>query len=258
MRNRSTLSALCASLRPAPFVWRHGLLAVALAASTPVWADGGVVLDAGASDAGAADAGLVVDAGAADGGLVADAGDADAGLALDAGAADGGLVADAGEVVDAGEVDAGHTDAGVVVDAGITPACEERCDGNTLVYCDGDIEASLVCADVDGSCAMLSAEWGLDCVLGQGDACSPGYANGRSRCAAGLTCVEDVCAPCPDGDCSSVYPEAPEVPSASGADVVIDNSNDDVFGCLNLDSLLNPVVPFAAVLFVWRRRRRRR
>ena len=175
--------------------------------------------DAGTSDAGSASAGTS-DAGSADSGT-SDAGSADAGTS-DAGSADAGT-SDAGSVdagtSDAGSVDAGTSDAGNT-DAGVAPTCIERCEaGDTLVYCDGDAEQRLTCAELNASCGPLNTTWGLDCLLPEGAPCEPGYADGASRCnpAANLFCDVDTCARCEPGQvCETRFPDAPAASATSG------------------------------------------
>jgi hypothetical protein len=171
---------------------------------------------------------------------------------------------------DAGTDDAGADDAGAVVDAGAADdagaepdACELRCDGDVLHYCDGESPATLDCATLGASCGLLDDEWGLDCVLAQGSTCDPGYADGSSRCGDGCcACLEED----PD-DCAA--PESEWACAATGDDRCIERPAPDdpflvgtggnstatattCFGCAGFDPF------FAALLFGLGLRARRR
>jgi hypothetical protein len=177
-------------------------------------------------------------------------------------AQDGGIDAgvDAGSVVDAGTspADAGapdDDDAGVPpdpMDGGTMPTdCQLRCDGNVLRYCDAVTgEAlSIDCDALDARCGILSNDWGLDCLLPEGAACSSGYAEGLSRCdpaspAGRLYCNMNTCQTS-EGD--DVIPEVPDDSGGLGDTV---EENPHPLACLGCSNDNNPL-PFSfSALFI--------
>ena len=118
------------------------------------------------------------------------------------------------------------------VDGGIPDACDPRCEGAVLHYCDGELPALLDCAALDARCGELSPSWGDDCLLPAGAPCEPGYAFDESRCdrAASLFCVDGACA-------VASGPQSPPVlePSA-GSGSSTDSSSDEVLDCSSCSS----------------------
>lgn len=231
-------------------------LLVGASASSGAWAQ-----DGGASADGGPDAGTVEPA---DGG---------SGPQVDAGAPDAGGL-------DAGGLDAGNlVDGGVDLDGGPDPdpdpqpdpdpdpqpdpepdpvGCDIVCEGEVLRFCDAVTgePREVDCTELGGRCGLLSDTWGLDCLLPEGAACSPSYAEGRSRC--------DPIGPlyCRNGRCTDNPNEVevlPEIPNTAGG--IGDTTGDDPgpLACLGCD---DSGFPFSfAGLFValgWQRFRRRR
>jgi hypothetical protein len=74
-------------------------------------------------------------------------------------------------------------------DAATAPTCadyvgtctqEDACDGDLLLYCDGNTQRCDDCAALTGGpfhCARFSVQHGNDCLAGQGQACSPDFPN---------------------------------------------------------------------------------
>ena len=127
--------------------------------------------------------------------------------------------------------------------------CVTACvDDSAIEFFDGVACVRIACADVDeGSvCGEVSADFGDDCLLADGAACDPGYADGASRCAS-HACVDGVCG---NGE---NQPEGDLEPTDGTA---IDNgavaSSTGCFGCPSTSL----VVPFFGALVLRRRRRR--
>lgn len=201
------------------------------------------------------------DGGVGDGGFIADAGESgDAGA--DAGRGDGG--SDSEDAGNSDDEDAGSSgDGGPFVDAGQSDAgvdCVPSCTGDTLVFCDDGETVEIDCTLDGARCGLLDEAWGNDCLLPENAVCSPGYAEGRSRCdrAANLTCLEDVCGECPTADCAPIFPPAPPIPGTSGDVPTVPGSEDNALSCLGCTD--TPNLPFIALLFGlgvfrWRRER---
>lgn len=179
-------------------------------------------------------------------------------LAQDAGSLDGGLAEDdAGEPTDAGEP---ADDGGVVEDDAGPVDCTPRCDGEILRFCDADRPVSLDCSESGATCGVLTPEWGADCLLPEGAACDPSYADGVSRCQGASTsgpsscCVEGVCTVLTENTdtCRAFRPGAPDRPGTGGA---VDSGLDAV-SCLGCDSI--PLLSLAPLLVGLRLRRRRK
>lgn len=161
----------------------------------------------------------------------------------DAGASDAGL----------DEGDAGDSDAGAV-------DCVPVCEGDVLRFCDDGEPVELDCGEEGGTCGLVSEEWGFDCLLPEGAACEPGYAEGISRCEgsgeADLCCVEGACAePGNVTSCRQFQPEAPSRPAI--ANPVADNTGAQ--SCLGLGGCEGiPGLSLLPLLVGLRLRRRRR
>lgn len=123
--------------------------------------------------------------------------------------------------------DGGVEDAGPV-DAGDSGACDPRCEGDTLRFCDGEEPTALDCATLEARCGELSAAWGADCLLPAGAACDPGYGFGESRCdrAASLYCVDGACAVAGGPSPAEPLEPTPGTQSRSSG-----SSATDPFGC---------------------------
>ena len=82
---------------------------------------------------------------------------------------------------DAGISDAATNDTAVELTcADFTGACTDvdKCEGDLLVWCNEGTTVCNDCSDVTGvalHCAMLTSDWGHDCVAGAGQACSDDY-----------------------------------------------------------------------------------
>jgi len=193
---------------------------------------------------------------------VASAAFAQDGGTLDAGSVDAGSV-DAGSV-DAGSGDAGSGDAGSG-DAGSVD-CEPRCEGDTLLFCEDEDSKALVMidciAELDASCGELSPEWGADCLLPTGAACTPGYADGASRCAGDACCIAEfageagVCTAQSAGtDCRELEgAPAPVRPVIQG----VDETDEELSSCLGIDCSNFPGLSLLPLFVALRLRRRRR
>lgn len=180
-------------------------------------------------------------------------------LAQDAGPEDAGAE-DAGLEDDAGALDAGDEgdDAGPGSEDGGTADCTPRCDGEVLRFCDDGTPVELDCSETGATCGILSEEWGADCLLPEGAACDPSYADGLSRCLgssdASVCCVEGTCQ-APEGDTSTCRAFRPGTPDRPGAGSATDTS-DDGSGCLGCNDI--PLLSLAPLLVGLRLRRRRR
>lgn len=186
----------------------------------------------------------------------------DAGNDDDAGFIDGGAEPDAG-APDAGEPEEGDAGEPGQEDGGLPPGdagevdCTPRCEGEVLHFCDDETPVSIDCSETGATCGELSAEWGADCLLPEGAACDPSYADGLSRCLgsadATACCVDGSCGAPPAGtsSCRAFVPGAPERPGAGSA---IDGQ-DDTSSCLGCEGIpLLSLLPLAVGLRLRRRK----
>ena len=131
-----------------------------------------------------------------------DATSVDVAIGVDASVQSDASLPDADAPADVSVADAVNTDAAGALDAG---ACTNRCEANTLFFCDGAQESEIDCAALDARCGLVDESWGFDCLLPEGATCAAGYAQGLSACDgannATRCCIEGVCSTTSESDC---------------------------------------------------------